>query len=60
MATLEKITVKIYPMSEEHRPYIVTFEHTAPSFISVKLQEHIFRLLNEEYVAEGVENIKAL
>jgi len=60
MATLEKITVKIYPMSEAHQPYVVTFEHIAPSFISLKLQENIFRLLEEGYVAEGVQNIKAL
>jgi hypothetical protein len=59
VATLEKIIIKIYPMSEERRPYVVTCEHTAPNCLSVTLQEKIFKILNEEFIAQGVENIKA-
>jgi len=59
MATLERVIVKIYPMNEQSNPYIVTFEHIAPFFVSMKLQERIFALLQEEFIAEGVENIKA-
>jgi hypothetical protein len=57
MATLERVTVKIYPMNEQSNPYIVTFEHTAPNFVSAKLLDRIVQLLREEFIAEGAEHI---
>lgn len=58
MATLEKVIVKVFPMNEDSKPYVISFEHTAPNFVASKLAEDIFDLLKTEFIAAGAENIK--
>jgi len=56
--TLEKIIINIHPLNKETIPYSITCEHIAPFFLSATLQERIVRLLQEEFVKQGVVEIR--
>jgi hypothetical protein len=59
--TLEKVTVKIFalPPDLDRNPYTITFETAVPFYIARKLHAQIEQILREEYVADGVANIKS-
>ena len=58
--TLETVRIEITPVGAvfKNKPYIITLEHTAPHFLSAILLERIGKMLYEEFVKQGVENIK--
>ena len=59
--TLEKVTVKIFALdpSTDKNPYTLSFETTVPFYLARKLQARIERILREEFVADGAENIQS-
>lgn len=57
---LEKVVIVVQPVGAAFRnPYTISFETKAPCYCAAKIARQIEKLLREEYVADGVENIKA-
>ncbi len=54
-----KVEILIKPVGRTStNPYRITFESTAPCHISAKLAKEIAKLLQREYMTQGVRKIK--
>jgi hypothetical protein len=58
--TLEKVIVKIYPISEEHQPYEFTFQTPVPCAHALQVAKKIRQLIMDEMIADGINYVSTV